>query len=121
MPCNGQATGCPPRRNGSMGASPRPAPNLPFPLGWPAVACPLQGIGTDLHPLGILALIVRFVALRQVLLAAQPVAIGSGMIPRDTVHGAFRIGAVPVVVGMIDSTILLHELPVLPDRHFLDG
>ena len=88
----------------------RPAGIFPFRLGWQPVACSLQGIGTDLHPLGVLALIVRFVALRQVLPA------GSASCSRqrhDTKrHCSWGLpdrGCTCCFVGMIDFGILLHE------------
>src|SRR5215470_2904173 len=86
---------------------------LPFHLGWQAVTRALQIIGGDLHPLVVLLLLVGQVAplvLRQALLRAEPVAVGRGTIPGHVIHGAFRIGTVLVVAGMIDSGVRLDEL-----------
>ena len=43
------------------------------------------------------------------------------MIPGDSVHWPFRVGAVFVIVGMINPGVLLDKLLVLLDRHFLGG
>ena len=41
------------------------------------------------------------------------------MIPTHLIHGAFRIGTVPVALGMIDSGVRLDELVILRDGHLL--
>src|SRR5690242_1575345 len=95
---------------------------LPFRVGWQAVTLALQGISGDLHPLVVLLLLVGQVAplfLGQALLLAEPVAVGRGMIPRHLIHGAFRIGTVLVVAGMIDPGVRLDELLILLDGHLL--
>src|SRR6516165_5076901 len=95
---------------------------LPFRVGWQAVTLALQKIGGDLHPLVVLLLLVGQVAplvLGQALLLAEPVAVGRGMIPTHLIHGAFRIGAVLVALGMIDPGVRLDELLILLDGHFL--
>jgi hypothetical protein len=103
------------------GHSPGAGCILPFGVGWQAVSARFPGVGLDPHPRGILALLVRLVALPQVLLPAQPVAIGRGVIPAHSIHGAFRIRAVLVVDGAIDPAVLLHEGQVLLDGHFRVG
>src|SRR4051812_23477612 len=88
------------------GHSPGAGSVLPFHLGWQAVTLALQKIGGDLHPLVVLLLLVGQVApliLGQALLRAEPVAVGRGTIPGHVIHGAFRIGTVLVVAGLIAS------------------
>ena len=112
-------------REAIMPAGHRPgaARILPFRLGWQAVTRALQKIGGDLHPLVVLLLLVGQVAplvLGQALLLAEPVAVGRGMIPGHLIHGAFRIGTVPVsCCGMIDPGVRLDELLILLDGHLL--
>src|SRR4029077_10331767 len=88
---------------------------------WQAVTLALQKIGGELHPLVVLLIVgqVAPLVLGHALLRAEPVAVGRGTIPGHVIHGAFRIGTVLVVAGMIDSGVRLDELLILLDGHLL--
>src|SRR5262249_18889831 len=90
---------------------------LPFRLGRQTIPRPLQVIGSQLHALGVLALLVRHVTpllLRDPLLLTQPVAILRGVVPRHHVHPAVDRRGMRPRNGMV-----LAEFEKLSHRDFL--
>ena len=74
----------------SAGESSCPASIFPLGLGRKAVARPPQGISRHLHPLGKFAFWVRIITFTQIFLAAEPVAVGDGVIPGNPIHWSVR-------------------------------
>ena len=94
----------------AAGKRPGAAGKLPFGLGRQAVAGPLQGIGQDRHPLGVLVLGVGLIASLQLLAVAQPVAEAGRDIPARLARRAQRIRAELAGVRQPDLRVLLEEL-----------